>query len=224
MSSELSAFTAINGIEDVYTAQKGGLRCSAVRLKGGNLCLYSPVLGLGAVALESLSNLGEVSHLLAPNHYHHKGIKEFKSVFSKATLCCTSRAMPRLEKQTDLRFQDLDNAALHLPDHITLIEPQGLKTGEVWLQVVSNSQTLWIVTDAFCGAKGPIGKVVDQPALLGTFPRYGIADLGAYLDWLSCQIEKNKPTMIAPCHGSLIANNFAGDLALELVKRLASEK
>jgi len=98
------------------------LSCTAIRLASGGLCLYSPVQGLGPIARDSLDSIGEVTHLLAPNHYHNKGLREFRSLFPAAALCCTAAAMPRLAKQTDLSFVDLNAADVCLSEGATFIE------------------------------------------------------------------------------------------------------
>ena len=220
MSKELSAFHPVSGFEGIYTAQKGMLRCTAVRLQNDGVCLYSPVQGLGNIARESLFPIGKVTHLLAPNHYHHKGLSEYHSVFPKAALCCTSAAMPRLSKQTNLSFDNLEDAEIRLPDNAAFLEPQGLKTGEIWIQMSVADKVLWIVTDAFCGAKGPIGMNVQKPELLRTFPRFGVKDRNEYLEWISGQLEATKPTTIAPCHGSLVSGSDVGSAVLGLVENL----
>lgn len=220
MSKELSAFHPVAGFENVFTAQKGTLRCTAVHLATGGLCLYSPVQGLGQVARDSLSALGQVTHLLAPNHYHNKGLHEFHTAFPAAKLCCTPAAAPRLAKQTGLSFESLADVESDLCEEMQCVEPQGLKTGEVWLRQATNDATLWIVTDAFCGAKGPVGAIVQTPELLGPFPKFGIQDRTVYAEWLAGEIKNHPPTTILPCHGSVISSNRLGDAALQLIEGL----
>lgn len=220
MSKVLSEFLPVDGFEGVFSAQVGALRCTAIRTASGNLCLYSPVLGLGQAARDSLKALGEVTHLLASNHYHHKGLGEYSEVYPAAKLCCTALAKPRLEKQTRLSFVILDETVVPFPNNAKLVEPRGLKTGEIWIQMKAGNQVLWIVTDAFCGAKSAAGKVVDKPELLGTFPRFGILDRNIYFEWLSNEVTKISPTLIVPCHGSIISGAATGVEALKLVQHL----
>ncbi|MEO1160378.1 MAG: hypothetical protein AAFW74_07950, partial [Pseudomonadota bacterium] len=102
--AELGAFVPLREIDGVYIARKAGLRCSALVLTGGDVCLFSPVQGLGAEAISSLAEIGPVTHLLAPNHYHNKGLAEYLSAFPDACLCAPEAAMPRLKKVTGLAF------------------------------------------------------------------------------------------------------------------------
>ena len=220
MSKQLSAFKPVDGLTGVYSAQKGTLRCTAIELSGGTICLYSPVLGLKQPARASLDALGEVSHLLAPNHYHHKGLNEHADAFPGARLCCSPAARPRLEQQTGLHFDGLEDIAAELPAGLSVLAPQGLKTGETWLQVEQGKERAWIVTDAFRGPDGPPGFMSSQVDLLGPFPKFGIADRSGYHAWLAAQIADAAPTMIIPCHGSIIVGLNIASNALKLVSDL----
>lgn len=217
MSNALSAFRPMPDISGIFTAEKGNLRCTAVQLRDGGLCLYSPVQGLGPDAWKSLEVLGEVTHLLAPNHYHHKGVAEYAAAFPDATLCASARATPRLEKQTGHMFTTLGDVALGLPDDMVLVEPNGLKTGEVWIDMVLPDGHLWIVTDAFCGPKTCKADFADTPELLGTFPKFGIGDRDVYCHWLASAVQASAPTQIVPCHGAMIQGDDLGAKALRLL-------
>lgn len=220
MSKQLSAFEPLPGYSGVYTAQNGNLRCTAIRLRSGGLCLYSPVSGLGDTARESLQRLGDVTHLLAPNHYHNKALPEYSAAFPQAPLCCTIQAMTRLKKQTSLDFKPLNEAEISLPSGVRFVEPVGLKTGEVWVEVASETGRVWIVTDAFRGPKTAGAGYSKEPELLGTFPTFGIKDRTAYHGWLAAYVGDAHPTMIVPCHGSIIQGYQLGAQALGLVKDL----
>ena len=218
MSKELSAFTAIPNHPEILSAQKGTLRCTTLRLSDGSLCLYSPVLGLGDAAKASLAAFGEVAYLLAPNHYHHKGLYEYALAFPKAKAVCSGLAKPRLEKQTGLTFDGLGKLVTLLPDGCEFAEPDGLKTGEVWLVVKTEQECLWIVCDSFKGPKGKVGHVGQTVEMLGTFPTYGIKDEGAYVAWLQGRSAADEPTMIIPCHGSMVqSEHLAKDVTSLLV-------
>lgn len=218
MSKDLSAFVPIPNHPAIWSAQKGTLRCTALRLRDGSICLYSPVLGLGEKATASLAALGEVAYLLAPNHYHHKGLNEYAQTFPEAKIVCSDSARPRLEKQTDLTFEGLEGLDTLLLAGCDFAEPAGLKTGEVWLVVKTEHERLWIVCDSFKGPKGKLGHVGRKVEMLGTFPIYGIKDEVAYAAWLQDRSAADEPAMIIPCHGSMVQN---AHLATDLVSLLA---
>jgi len=203
----LSSFKKIDGLNNLFAAERGALRCSAVRLTTGGLCLFSPVLGLGDEAISSLAALGDVEFLLAPNHYHNKALKEYQQAFPKASICAPREAQSRLEKVTGLKFTGLTSLQTSLPENMHLIVTQGLKTGEVWLRIVDTPHTAWLVVDAFSGPKGKQLNVASEPEMLGTFPKFGVADRIRYLEWVEEQIKVDTPTMIVPCHGGIICNS-----------------
>ena len=221
MTKGLSHFKPVPGFDAVFTARNGDLRCTALRLVSGALCRYSPVSGLGDAARESLAALGDVSHLLAPNHYHNKALRDYAEVFPAAILCSTAAAAPRLEKQTGLAPVPLDAAGMDLPENARRVEPKGLKTGEVWIDVQTGTDRLLVVTDAFRGAKGADDIDCKTPSLLGTFPKFGIADKTVYRDWLECFLADSPPTILLPCHGSGVASDTLADDLFKLVTDLA---
>lgn len=220
MPSELSAFEKLDGIDDLFTAYKGNLRCTAIRLNDGRLCLYSPVQGIGQKALQSLAEIGEVAFLLAPNHYHHKGLKEYVKSFPNALLCAPDYAAPRLQKVTGLSFSSLETLEALFPAGIAIVTPDGLKTGEIWLRIENADKTAWLLVDAFCGPK--IGKgnaEAEIPETLKTFPVYGTGDRASYRSWVSKQIGNDRPEILIPCHGAVVR---AKDLPAKL-ERLVDE-
>lgn len=215
MAKTLSSFRALDGLDGVYVAENGGLRCSAVRLKGGGLCLFSPVAGLGPEALASLKALGGVRFLLAPNHYHHKGVAEYAEAFPEARLCAPEAAGARLAKVTGLDFEALDDLKAALADDMALIATEGLKTGEVWLRAQGPAHVAWLVVDAFNGPKGE--AVSSEPGLLGPFPKFGVGERDVYRKWAERQIGADNPTMIVPCHGAVVCDPNLPAKLLKLV-------
>ena len=112
----IQPFSPVDGLEDTYIGRLGKLNCFAFRLKDGSLCLYSPVAGLETAAGQSLAELGEVSMILAPNHYHNKGLAGHAAAFPNASLICSKGAEPRLKKITGLAFDPLDTLKAQLAD------------------------------------------------------------------------------------------------------------
>lgn len=208
MAAQLSAFEKLEEVEGVYIAERNNLRCSALTLKDGRLCLFSPVAGLGSKALESLSEIGEVAFLLAPNHYHNKGLAEYAEAFPGAVLCAPDKAAPRLRAVTGLAIESLKKLEALLPTAVGFIEPDGLKTGEVWLRMNTGKQTSWLVVDAFCGPQMRAGlQESNAPEILKPFPTYGTGDKTAYAAWVQAQVREDKPKIVVPCHGAVLRAN-----------------
>ena len=205
-----SEFVAVDGLDGVYVARAGKLNCFALRLRDGGLCLYSPIKGKADAARAQLESLGGVSVLLAPNHYHNRGLWEHVGAFPDASLVCSSAAEQRLWKVTDLDFEPLDALLTQLADGHEFLEPEGLKTGEIWVRI-DGPETAWIVTDALSSKLRALGVYAETAILLGTFPRYGVGDADRFKRWTLSQLERSAPTCLLPCHGSPVRADDLGD-------------
>jgi hypothetical protein len=212
------SFSEIAGLDGVYIARAGKLNCTAFRLCDGGLCLYSPVAGLEVSQRDRLAALGGVSAILAPNHYHNMGLKAHAKAFVGASLMCSKAAEPRLESITGLAFEPLDALRSQRLVNQTIMEPEGLKTGEIWVQIETPSQMVWIVGDAFTAPLLGEGAYAQAPGLLANFPRYGVKDASAYRDWVMEQISSSRPTVLLSCHGSVVKSAELGGQLAKLLK------
>ncbi|PJI92414.1 hypothetical protein BC777_1263 [Yoonia maricola] len=206
---DLPAFEQIAGLDGVYSTSNGKLRCVAIRLNSGGLCLYSPVLGLGQTARNSLDHLGSVEVLPAPNQYHNKGLAQYHAAFPQAALVAPADVCARLKKVTGLTFDPLQTVGLELPEPARLVFPEGLKTGEVWIAVGA----ALIVVDAFAGA--------GAPELLKTFPRYGVGNASVYTTWVQRFLTQQSPNMLVPCHGSIVRDDALSDQLVALLRQIS---
>lgn len=171
----------------------------AIELSNGNTCLYNPI-DKGQKACDAIK---KISHIVSPNHYHNKRLAEFHKSYAKAVVCASTKAKPRLAEITGLKIGALTTLKKQLPTGMEILEPAGLKTGEIWLRFSYGKKCGWIVGDAFCGSKTSI-KETKTPQLLGPFPSYGVEDKEKYKSWVLKRIEADKPTLIIPCHGGVI--------------------
>ena len=204
MPKKASTFVSLTDVTSLKVVYKGNAWMGAIELIGGTTCVVNPVMGLQEVLTGELP----VSHVLAPNHYHNKALTAFSEYFNSAQLCSSDAARPRLEKITGLITEPLIHLSSHLPKGMTLIEPEGLKPGEVWLRFLVGDKVGWMVIDAFCGSKMTASKqFCEDPELLKTFPTYGIADRDRYKMWVLEQIKQDQPVLIIPCHGSIIRDS-----------------
>lgn len=222
MNTTSDLFQPVEGLKDVFVAQSGKLACIAFRLSHGGLCLYSPLRGMSKEAIAGLQDLGEVGILLAPNHYHNRGLAEHVELFPNADLVCSPGAKPRLEKQTGFQFEGMDNFLKSLPKHISMLEPEGLKTGEIWLQIKGRKELAWIVCDAFSSvasksARSQSNGYSNEPSLLGTFPKFGVANREVYKAWVKKRISAQAPSVIVPCHGAPVKRAGLGKALVKLL-------
>jgi len=212
-------FTAVPGFSALYETRNKKLGAFAIRLISGDICLFSPLPDLTEQIKASLQRLGGVSILFAPNHYHNKGLCLYSEAFPSAKLVAAAAAIPRLKKVTGLSFAPVNELVGKLPDNITLLEPEGLKTGENWLRIREKEKTAWIVVDAFRGAETPQSEPT-APQLLKNFPKYGLADRGRYVKWGEQQVRLDRPTTLLSCHGQAIHDAMLPEKLLDLILSL----
>ena len=207
------AYEPLKGAVGLMLARKDNGRMVAVRLKDGSLCLYSPVRGLESVECPE----GKVTHILAPNHYHNKGLVSFSALYPSASVCASKSASPRLKEVTGLAIKPLTSLGRKLPAGFEILEPDGLKTGEVWLRFPVGRAVGWLVADSFSAKKltatSTASGTSNTPTLLSTFPSYAIDDREGYAQWVRAMIKQDKPKIVIPCHGSVIQGaGLAGKL------------
>jgi hypothetical protein len=128
-------------------------------------------------------------------------LAESQTLFPKADLLCSDAAKPRLSKVTGLDYNSLNKLCEALPRHIRILEPLGLKTGEVWMELETKKERIWFVADAFTSEAAADTSTYATPALLKTFPKYGVDDRKLYVSWAEQQIADRAPTILIPCHG-----------------------
>lgn len=205
------------------------LRMTALRLKDGSLLVVSPVPNPGEEAFQELEALGPVTVLCAPNHYHNLGIKPFLERFPKARCVASPQAIPRLQKMTGIPFEPWTQIQEHLPDGITLTEPEGLKAGELWLEVSGHQPdgNILIVCDAFFNmhdSKSMLWSLIfrlggSMPGLKVSrvFRLIGMSDRKRYKTWVTHRWQSFEPELLVPAHGDFYASSALSEELLELI-------
>ncbi len=214
-------FQKLSPFNNLYEATNGNLRSVALKLSSKSLCLVSHLANTSEEAWEELESVSEVKFIVAPNHYHNKGAKDATLRFPNAQFCAPTNAISRLEKVTGLSINALNDLEMQLPKNITIVEPVGLKTGEVWFCIEEGKNKALIVVDAFCGPKILKNKKENgTPQLLKTFPSYGVEDREKYQEWANNFISSYSPNVLIPCHGEVCHGEICrgDDLEQELLK------
>ncbi len=204
------------------------LRMIALRLKDQSLLVYSPLPLSPDQDFRALDSLGKVSHLLAPNHFHNLGIKPFYRRYPQATLWCAPLAAKRLKSQTSLVFSDCANLAPLLPEGVSLVQPAGLKTGEVWIKVDSrDGGRILMVCDSFFNMppqrRGLFGMVLrltgGAPGLRVSkvFGVIAVSQQAVYRQWLKAFVDQWQPQTLVPSHGDLLTDESLGSKLVGLV-------
>lgn len=125
MVASLSAFDPVPGFPGLFTATKNNLRCTAIVLRSGGLCLFSPVSGLSDAAKDSLAEIGEVAFLLAPNGYHNGGLVEYATAYPAAAVVAPPAVHERLRGRTGLAFDGWRRYRRPCPTACACTAPRG---------------------------------------------------------------------------------------------------
>jgi glyoxylase-like metal-dependent hydrolase (beta-lactamase superfamily II) len=192
------------------------LRMLALRLEDQSLAVYSPVGSADDAAITQLRQLGNISALIASNHFHNLGLQPFLQHFPKAGVYATATATPRLGKVTGLPVRDIGELTARLPDGLELFAPAGLKTGELWI-LVRNARPgpILVVSDSFFnmppkpGLFGLILKVagtVPGLRISRVFRLMALAQRDEYRASMERCLNELRPQVLVPSHGAIFTH------------------
>jgi hypothetical protein len=115
-----------------------------------------------------------------------------------------------------------------LPPGTTLLEPEGTRSGEVWLELVRGGDRAWIVCDAFFnvaafepGFSGWVLRATRTgPGLsLGQTWKYlQLADRARYKAWLLERLAGGPPNVLVVAHGSVLRDVALGERLRAIVE------
>ena len=199
-----------------------------VELDDGGLLVYSPTR-ISRDVFEQIEAHGTPQILVAPNHYHHAALPAFREHYPDALVVAPRVAIPRLEKQGHIGLSTLDAARERLPEGVKLIECEGTRTGETWLEDRRGDAPELAVCDAFFNAQGPMRKTMGfalrvlrgAPGLCigSTYRWLGLKDERGYHAWLRDYLSELAPAKVGFCHGVPIEGNDCSERLLELAER-----
>lgn len=183
-----------------------------VGLGQGELLIHSPTW-IDENTLHHIEHLGTPRVLFAPNHYHHLHLARYRERFPGAVVTASRQAMLRLARKDHLGICPVNDLAL--PPGMKWIEPEGLRTGEVWISLRNAQGATWIVCDAFFNHVGPLRIGVESMFLRCTravpglclgdsFKVLAIADKARYRRCLDRLLEEERPTRIIFSHGDAL--------------------
>ncbi len=204
------------------------LRMLALRLTDGTLLVYSPIPLKKAESFQKLEQLGQVSFVLAPNHFHNLGIKPFKNRYPTLQFVASEAAIPRLQQVTKESFAPFTKINSLLPGGVNVIEPEGLRAGELWMTVRSQDKGfILIVCDAYFNMphvkKSVFGKILwltgGAPGLRVSrvFRLIGMQKRKVYRQWTSRLFTSFPPKTLIPSHGAICTRNNLADELLALI-------
>ncbi len=216
---------------DVYAevhrlANGWSFRTIAVALRGGGSVVVSPTRTLEPSGLVGAA--GEPRFFLAPNHFHWLGIPEWSSAYPDARPVATERAARRLGAKLRREISGLAELSASLPGEVALLEPPGVGSGEVWLELSEGARRTWIVCDAFFNEPAhPSGFFGLGCRMTGTtfglrlgqtWKYFQLADRARYRDFVLERLERAPPTRLVMSHGDTLESSELPGLLTALVR------
>lgn len=202
----------------------------AVELPSRGLLVHSPTRVDGATH-PGLDALGRPEILLAPNHFHHMGMRTYRARYPDALAVASDGARPRLERQGHRGLGALDEARARLPSGARLLACDGVKTGEVFLSLDAGGRRVWIVCDALFHVQRPLTgftgfmlkRMKTGPGLCvgQTFLWLALRDRRAFLAWMTAKLAEERPATLLFSHGEPYDVGDGAELSALLERRLA---
>lgn len=222
----ISSWQEIFPSSNVWVHQDTAFNTIIVKASSKLFLVISPTKGILKEEYLQVLDADQTILALAPNHFHHFGIEQFKDYFPSATICCSEVAKPRLESQVKKSLQSLESLLQYLPKYIKVIFPKGTKNGEVWLDLSFSAGNLLIIGDAFINLpthlNGLLGfalrlcQATPQLQISKTWNWFGLADANTYKSWLKDYLSERTHNWIIPLHGNVIAGSNIDQTLIEL--------
>ncbi|MEZ4296108.1 MAG: hypothetical protein R3B70_14135 [Polyangiaceae bacterium] len=190
-------------------------RMAVVGLGAGELLVVSPGRSVRDGRFEEMAAWGKPRFLLAPNHFHWAGIRQWKERFPEVTVVAHPTAFRRLRKKMpEIEIQDLSALTAALPQGVRVFGPAMAKQGETWISVKTGQGTAWFVTDALIneeelpgGALGLLMRALGfRTGLINNpfFRRFFLKGRSEYREWLLAELDRDKPVLFVPSHGTVL--------------------
>ena len=205
-------------------------RMVAFLSKNNKPLLVGPGARLIGTLPPELAQAGDPQLALLPNSYHWMGFDAWKVKYPHMKAVAAAGAIPRLKKKGCQHVHSLDLFKKVLPDNISLLVPEGLRWGEVWLRCQHPEGITWIVCDSFFNYSRLSNKLRARtlqklfkaaPGLkISALVKYFLMkDRKIYKHWLFEQLAKDQPTTLVPAHGEILRDPDLPQKIKELVQQ-----
>ena len=132
-----------------------GTRMTVIQLANNELVVISPIQ-VSEALLREIDELGTISHIIAPNLYHHLFAADFKAAYPAATFWAPAKLRV---KKPELKIDQLIAAAVISPwlgldclffDGFKTLGLSGPDALDEWVFFHASSRTLILTDTAFC--------------------------------------------------------------------------
>ncbi len=179
--------------------------------------VIAPTPDLTARHVAELRKMGRVSYILVPSASWHHGLKEFGAKCPGAKYVASKPAQEALKTATGLRFETpWESLRAQVPELVQLLEPEGLKNGELWLRIQTRRGMAWVVPDTIVNFKNiPSGLAALPYWLRGLSPglripffhkMLAVGDKGLLRSWISERVREDRPAVLVPLRGLPMAS------------------
>lgn len=212
----------------LFLAGSGG-GIAGGNIAGRNIAVYNPTAGLGNDVHQQIAATGEVRCLIAPNLFHHLGLREWLERYPGAEVFSSQTAAHRINRKSGIRPKPIDSLKARLPGGTRILTPAGLKNGEVWVGLEAGPDRILVVGDAFFSLAGPFrglsGKILRA---MRTGPDLQVPRTWSWLHcrnsqeygaWFSRATKYWAATVLVPCHGDVVRDSKLGRRLIPLAGR-----
>lgn len=196
-------------------AKQGTANCFIARMGDGRLLVVSPATRLTDADAASITELGEIGAVVAPNGYHHLGIAEWRQRFPRARYFAAAETVKRIRSKNP-SAGELEPLNLLLPlvgPNVWVGEVPNTKCGETWVWVKTATGYVWFVSDMLANIpelpSNPIARLVFK--LSKSAPGYRVFSLAltfmvkdkkATLRTMADEMRSHPPSIVVPAHGA----------------------
>jgi len=211
-----------------YPVRGWSSRTTALCGPTGEILVYNPGATVTPELRRKLRAHGQVTLLVAANHFHHLGVAVWLREFPDALVLASTLAIPRLRTHG---VEASGYEGIELPWGAHFLEPAGMANGELWLSLATRAGRCWLIGDAFFNVartpRNPAGAMLwltgTTPGLrIGATLRWvGLRDPRVYREWLNEALTAEQPEVLVPAHGDLLRDpHLASRLAKLAAARL----
>lgn len=229
MQPWIDVFGAPNLRSCEYSFGPGMARSFAVRGPRGWV-VVSPPCNADDTVFSGLDADAPVAALVAPNAFHHMGLRAWHERYPQARLFAPAQAITRVEKKSKVtRVAPVADSRDVCGDVLELLDMPHYKTGEVLVRAPSPKGPVWHVTDViFNWPQVPPGLMAKLlfSVLSDSAPGFKLSAPAAFLmikdkrgvyRWLKELAQRDAPVRIVPSHGVDLVLDPPGQQLIELL-------
>ena len=202
-----------------YSFGPGTANMMAAKLEDGTWLLVSPSAGSPPEVLESLTNDGGVSALLAPNGFHHMGQAAWRARFPQAVSYGPEGGLKRLSgKAAGIDWRPLSELTAKLPPSTAVFLPEGMKNPDLMVRTTTGAETVWFTGDLLSNTTDADLSAVPR-FIFGLFGGNGgyklnkipsmvyLKDKAAFVASVRSAVEAAPMTLAYPAHGDPVTDD-----------------